>query len=172
MQLYHGARLLYLRELRLSKKLDEAQRVLDEILGTPKAPGWGQRNLEVQKEKLSLLEDRELYAGAEGAILGWNRLMKSIRPRIQQDAKMKETYFDCYYHLTTSHYQNALRMADGKRKDDAIKRSAGLLRKLEDAEPDLTAELKQRIKNYLDRETILKSEYKKQGGTVFLSVGG
>jgi hypothetical protein len=108
-QLYRGARLLYLRELRLSKKFDEAQRVLDEILGTPKSPGWGQRNLEVQKEKLLLLEDRELYAGPDGAIQGWNKLMKTIRPRIQQDAKMKEHYFDCYYHLTTSYDQNALR---------------------------------------------------------------
>jgi hypothetical protein len=47
-----------------------------------------------------------------------------------------------------------------------------LLRKLEDAEPDLTPELKQRIKAYLDRETVLKSEYKKQGGTFFLNPGG
>ena len=119
-----------------------------------------------------LLATRRKYritlGGRDGAVLGWSQLMKSIRPKIQQDAKMKEHYFDCYYYLTVSFYQNALRVTDAEKKGQDVRRAAGFLRQLEKADRDLTPELKLRIKGYLEKEPPLRSEYQNQGGTLFL----
>src|SRR5205823_11144005 len=79
--LYHLARVLYVRELRLGKNFAKADAALTDIM----ASEWGKQNLEANKESILLLEDQEKYqvSRTQGAITQWNQLMLSLRPKLQ-----------------------------------------------------------------------------------------
>src|SRR5207245_10937126 len=74
--LYHLARVLYARELRLGKDFPRAEAALTDIL----ARDWGKQHFEAKKEAILLLEDQEKYqlTRTQGAIPQWNQLMLSL----------------------------------------------------------------------------------------------
>jgi hypothetical protein len=153
-QLYHVARVLYTRELRLAKDFIAAQAALNAIQATD----WGRNNLEARKESVLILEDQEMYAGKGGAILAWNNLMQQLRPRLS-DNKIKEQYFDCYYHLTCCIFKNALKMNDPQKKARDIRVAANFIIKLE-TQPDGGGELaKRKFTELLEKEPLLKERY-------------
>lgn len=154
--LYHLARILLVRELRLSKDFVKAEATLKEVLATD----WGKQNLEAKKESILLLEDQEKYqlSRSQGAIPEWNQLMLSLRPKLQ-DNRIKEQYFDCYYHLTYCIFKNALKKTDPKARQKDIHVAATFIARLME-QPDTGVEpCKKHFEELLEKEPLLKNEY-------------
>jgi tetratricopeptide (TPR) repeat protein len=159
-QLYRAARLLCVRELRHNRQYDKAMEVLQGILGTRARPAWGQSVLEAQKERILLLQDQELFSGRGGAILAWNELMAQMRPKIAQDNKLKEQYFECYYQLTYCMFKNALKISDPGKRRSAIQTAANLVVQLEATQPDMGGNVpKQLFEDLLRNEPLLHEKY-------------
>jgi hypothetical protein len=154
--LYHLARVLYARELRLGKDFARAAAVLQEILDSD----WGMHHLEAKKESILLLEDQEEYqlSRTQGAIPQWNQLMLSLRPKLQ-DNRTKEQYFDCYYHLTYCIFKNALKKSDQRSRQKEIHVAATFIARLEEQHDAATEVCKQRFEELLAKEALLKAEY-------------
>jgi hypothetical protein len=154
LQLYRLARLLVLREHRLSREFDKADVVLKEVAETP----WGKNSLDVQKERISLLEDQGKYVlpNKQGAIAEWDKLMRSMRTRLS-DNRVKEQYFDCYYHLTYCIYKHALQIADPKKRQQGLRVAANYITKLEAHQDPATEACKKRFEELLDKEPALKA---------------
>ncbi|HEX4716058.1 MAG TPA: hypothetical protein VH164_14135, partial [Ktedonobacteraceae bacterium] len=154
--LYHLARILYVRELRLGKEFAKAETALKDIL----ASDWGKQHLEAKKESILLLEDQEKYqlSRTRGAIPEWNQLMQSLRPKLQ-DNKIKEQYFDCYYHLTYCIFKNALKKSDKKLRQKDIQVAATFIARLEEQPDTGIEECKKRFEELLDKEPLLKEQY-------------
>jgi hypothetical protein len=158
---YYAARLLVARELRLaaaseSKDFSKAQQALDELAKT----AWGKRSIDVQMERIKLLEDEEkfLLPNKGGAIHEWNKLMQLIGPR-RADNKIKEQYYDCYYHLSYSIYRYALKIADATNRTKNIRVAANYIVRLE-AQQDPAAEAtKKRFQDLLVQEPPLREQY-------------
>jgi hypothetical protein len=162
---YNAIRIMYVKQMRLAKDYQDAEKILSDILKTP----FGKGNIEAQRERLMLKEDQGKFGGKDGAVQGWDQLMRQLLPRIQQNAKIKEQYFDCYYHLCFSLYKNALKIEDATKKDAGIKRAAGFVKNLDAAEKDLSPEIKKRFQHLLEDSPELKKEYESQGGAAFLA---
>jgi hypothetical protein len=154
--LYHLARILYVRELRLGKDFSRAEAALQDIL----ASDWGKQHLEAKKESILLLEDQEKYqlSRTQGAIPQWNQLMLSLRPKLQ-DNRIKEHYFDCYYHLTCCIYQNALKKSDKKLREKEIHTAATFIARLEEQSDTGTEVCKKRFEELLEKEPLLREAY-------------
>ena len=142
---------------RLDKQYTNAETALQEILSKP----WGKASLEVKKEGILLLEDQEKYTGKAGAIFAWNALMGQMKRRLE-DNKIKEQYFDCYYHMVYCMYKNALKMKEPK-SDDSIAKAATYIVSLETRlknQPDPAAEsCKNRFEELIQAEPALKKKY-------------
>jgi hypothetical protein len=148
---YHSARLLRARELRRVGQFDAATSELREIL----ASDWGRRSIEARRERVLVLEDRGEYTAAARE---WNRLLAALRPRIDEDARLREQYFDFYFRLVDCLVRAGIKEPDGPLRQDAFRRVAGLIVKLEAARPDMggTA-LKERYEELLRREPPLRA---------------
>src|SRR5262249_43770228 len=93
-----------------------------------------------------------------GAIHEWNKLMLSMQRRMQ-DNKVKEQYFDCYYHMALCIYRNALKIPDEKKKKQNLHVAANYIARLE-AQQDQAAEAcKKRFQELMEQEPQLKAEY-------------
>lgn len=161
-QFYHSVRLLFVRELRLGKDFAKAEETLNEIMGTE----GGRKSIDAKKEKNFLLQDQEKWALA---FKGWDELMKTLKPLIN-DARFKETYYECYYYLTFSYYKYATKLESDDKKKTAIKKAAGFITKLESSKPDMGGEmLKNRYMELLKQEAALKEAYEEGGGKVLLA---
>src|SRR5207245_3917443 len=96
---YHTAvQVLHVRELRLGKQFDKATQLLNDLLGSKEKPGPAHKNLDARKERILLLEDQGKYGTRTGAVLSWNTFMKELRPLVEKDNKVREMYYDAYYH--------------------------------------------------------------------------
>jgi hypothetical protein len=154
--LYHLARVFFVRELRLGKNFRKAEAAMKDVL----ASDWGKQHLEAKKESILLLEDQEKYqlTRSQGAIPEWNQLMLSLRPKLQ-DNRIKEQYFDCYYHLTYCILKNALKKTDKKTRQKDIHVAATFITRLEDQPDQGTEVCKKRLEELLAQEPLLKAEY-------------
>jgi hypothetical protein len=156
--LYHGIRLMLVRELRLSKDARKAQSVLDEILGPDKGPpGWGRRNIDALKERLFLLEEEGKYAAAARLA---NDLVRQLLPKASTDNAMKEHYLECYYHVAYCFFKHGQGLSDPARKEkmlrDAANQIVQLEKKWENFGSDASA---RRFEELLAREPELKAQY-------------
>ncbi len=150
--LYHAIRLLYARELRLAKEVSKAGQALTEIL----AADWGHRSIDARKEQILLFEDEGKFSQA---IRAWTELMAGVRRQIDQNARLRDQYFDCYYHLVHCRYQHAMKQTDEEKRRTAFRRAAGLIVKLEATMPDMGgSSLKKRYEALL-QEPALKEQY-------------
>jgi tetratricopeptide (TPR) repeat protein len=156
LQIYYFAQILHARELRLNGQFDEAEKALHRIQETP----WGKHNLEVRKELIYLLEDQGKYSlpQKQGAIPEWDRLMQALKPKLS-DPKIKEQYFDAYYHLTYCLFKNADKLSDSKRKAQYTRVAANYIVKLEAQQDPATEPCKKRFEELLQKEPVLKQEY-------------
>jgi TolA-binding protein len=159
---YRAARTLVIRELRLAaaaspeKDFSKAEAALKEVLRTP----WGKQNIDAQMERIKLLEDQEKYLlpNKQGAIHEWNKLMLTMQQRLS-DNRIKEQYFDCYYHMALCIYKNAQKIPDEKKKKQNIHVAANYIFRL-DAQQDPAAEVcKKRFQELVEQEPPLKEEY-------------
>jgi hypothetical protein len=154
--LNHYTRITLARELREAKQFDDAKKELDAILKSD----WGQRNIEVQKERIFLLQDQGKYAGRDGAALAWSGMMKQLRPRIEKDSAIKSQYYDCYYWYTYTVIKHAMKQTDDKKQNEYARTAANLIVKLEAAQADMGGEgLKKRYDALLKSEPLLKKYY-------------
>src|SRR5262249_43727281 len=128
-QTYRGVQLLRVRELRRSKdkkSLAEAEKLLGEIIGTAKHPGWGRRNLDALKERGKRLAAQEKYGKAFDVFAG---LVRELAKRLS-DNKLREQYFECHYWMVRCYVLHARTLSVGKR-DEAIKKAAQRVAELE-----------------------------------------
>jgi tetratricopeptide (TPR) repeat protein len=156
LQFYYLGRLLLVRELRLGQEFAKADLVLKEILGSK----WGARNLDALKERVLLLEDQAKYVMPknEGAIKGWENLLRTLQPRMT-DNKIKEHYFDCYYHYTLCLYRYGLTAKDTKQRQRALSSAVKWIVRLESHEDPAAEGCKKRFEELLAKEATLKAEY-------------
>ncbi len=156
---YHQAKLLEVRELRLDKQYEQASAHLKALRQTD----WGKATLDLRKEEILSLEDRELYGGQGGAVRSWFDFMNQLRQNMQKDARLKDMYFECYYHFVYCSYKNALKIPDQKKKIQALQQAAGYIVKLEDSQKDWGGEVsKKRFEELLEHEKMLKQYYDEQ----------
>ena len=80
-------------------------------------------------------------------------------PKALQNPKIKEQYYDCYYHRAYCIYKYALKLPDAKKRTQNIRIAATYIVKLE-ALPDETAHAtKKRFQELLGQEPALKEQY-------------
>src|SRR5262249_7367531 len=60
-------------------KFDEAKKLVDEMVGDQKSPGWAYHSMEVRREYIYILEDRKLYRDAMAA---WTQMQKPFGDRL------------------------------------------------------------------------------------------
>jgi hypothetical protein len=128
---YRAARILYIRELRKDKKLDKAEAALKEIEMTD----WGKQSFEVKKESLIQLDEQGKHAVATKE---WDAILtKQLLPKINDNATIKDQYFECnfYYFTAFLHYVQAQK-DDAKRAKYTRQLAVSMVR-LEAAWPDL-----------------------------------
>jgi hypothetical protein len=142
---------MYLRELRLDKQLDEAKKKYQELAKTP----WGPRNLELQKEKYFLLmEDGAYYQAARG----FDGLVKALVSKLTVPG-MKDQYLECYYWLVVCLYKHSQGLKEDRRQA-ALKSVANFIVSLENRWPDFGTEAsKARFQELLEKEAPLKEAY-------------
>jgi tetratricopeptide (TPR) repeat protein len=156
--LYHGIRLMLVRELRLSKETQKAHDILmDEIIGTREKKGWGQRDIGAQKERIFLLEEDGKYA--EAALMA-NSLVKQLLPKASADNVMKENYLECYYHVAYCFLKHGQAQEDASKKDKLIKDAAKQVVELEKKWDGFGSDAsKKRFEELLAKEPQLKEQY-------------
>lgn len=116
--------------------------------------------MEAKKESILLLEDQEKYqlSRTQGAIPQWHQLMLALRPKLQ-DNRIKEEYFDCYYHLTYCIFQNALKKTDQKQRLKELTVAASFITRLEEQTDAGSDVCKKRLQELLAKEPLLKEAY-------------
>jgi TolA-binding protein len=153
-RVYHIAQLLRARELRLNGDYVKAQAALEAIGKT----AWGKQSLEVKKDEILLLEDREQYVGRGAALARWNELMSALKPHLE-DKKTREQYFDCYFHLTYCIYKNALKIRDGSSRQNWVRKAASYALRLQSEQDAAAQDCKKRLGELLLAEPLLRKEY-------------
>jgi hypothetical protein len=148
-QFYHAVRLLYIRELRQSTQYEEAKKEVLKALNS-----WGAKNVDIRFEQVHLLEDQNKYAAAARA---WNDLMTKLRPQLTNNAKLRDKYFECYYHMVVCFYKNAQSLPDEAKKQKYTAQAAGFIHTLKTRQPDMGNEtLKLKYDELLQKEAPLK----------------
>jgi hypothetical protein len=155
--LHHLIQLLLVQEYRHLKESDKAQALLDEIIkGKDGKPGWGGRNLDAQKLRVLLMEDREDYAAAA-------RLCDSYVGQLVRrldDNKLKDYYFEFYYHLIYCVLKHGQRLDAADKKAKAVHDAAVRLVALEKRQGGFgSEESKKRFDELLEKETELRTQY-------------
>jgi len=156
-QIHHAIQLLLIQEWRQLKEIDKAQTLLDSILaGKDGKPGWGAKNLDAQKQRIMLLEDKENYGAAAKLA---DKLMQQLKPRVE-DNKIKEQYLELYYHETYCILKNGQGLSNADLKTRAIKTAAQRIIKLEKSQGGLnTDESRKRFEELLGKEADLREQY-------------
>jgi hypothetical protein len=163
MREYRISRVLYLRELRHLKELEKANKVLEEIMGTPGKRGWGYASTGALKELVLIREAEENYfqsAQQANALAG--RLVKNIPP----GGNAPEDFFEMSYHAVYGAVKHAQHL--NKTKPDAAKYSkalagaariiVGLESRYKGLGTDATTKL---FRDFLASEPDLNAEYEK-----------
>ncbi len=142
---YQSFQLLHARELRLARRFDDAQNKLRDILKAD----WGKKSTDVKKELLSLWEDKGEY---QAAARGWNDLMTTVRPQMEQNARLKDLYYECYYHVVYCLCSGAAATADARKKNDDVQKAANWFVKLKRIKHDMgSQELLSRYESLQER---------------------
>src|SRR5262249_36048825 len=168
---YRAARILYLRELRLraeeysglkqpdkaAELIGTAEKVLEEIMGTPAKRGWGYTSMSALKELILVREAQGNYfQSAQQANALAQRMIKNLPP----DGKPSEEYFDVVYHAV----YGAVKHAQQKLKDQpakyakSVKEAAKVVVGLENRYKGFGSEaMKKRFEELLASEPDLKA---------------
>ena len=167
--LHHAIQLLLVQEHRHLKETDKARQLLDEILkGKDGKPGWGAKNIDAQKTHVQLMEDEKKYAAA--AFL-CDKYVKQLVRRLD-DNKLKEYYFEFYYHLVYCILKHGQRMDDPKQKTKAVHDAAARIVALEkgqhgfgdgDDRRSVSTSCWRRKPNYANSTTSLKANKAARG---------
>jgi hypothetical protein len=148
--MYKAAQFMSLRELRLGKQYEAALKMLNQILKTE----WGPKSHQIDEEKAALFTDWGKFGAAAVA---WKDLMAKLLPDVQKKPKVKEAYYDAYYHYINCLYKYGQSLDDPKKKQDYIDRAAKAIVKLSETQPDFGGEgMKEKYDKLLNDEPTLK----------------
>lgn len=157
-QLHHAIQLLLVQEYRQLKETEKAHELLETIIGKdPKGkPGWGAKNLDAQKVRIQLMEDREDYVNAARLCDSYiNQLVRRL-----DDNKLKEHYFEFYYHLVYCIVKHGQRQDIADKKAKALRDAAQRLVALEKRQGGFgNEESKKRFEELLEKEADLREQY-------------
>lgn len=156
-QWHHAIQLLLIQEYRQLKETDKAHALLDEILkGKNGKPGWGAKNLDAQKMRVLLMEDREDFVNAAKLCDNYiNQLVRRL-----DDNKLKEYYFEFYYHLVYCILKHGQRQDSADKKTKAVRDAAGRMVALEKRQGGFgSEESKKRFDELLEKENDLREQY-------------
>jgi len=166
---YRNVQLLMAQTYRKAGKFDKAKALLDAMIGTAMKKGWAFSSVEVRKETFYLLEDQKNF---RDAVLGWTNYAKAwqkqvkAKPANQQEARVKEIYFDLYVET-----QRCLALANAGLKDPMVKATyyekiAKALIEMESRNPELldNPEIRGSVIKILDEYPLLKEKYKAANG--------
>jgi len=147
---YHAAQVLLMRALRLTDKIEEADKLANEAIKS-----WGKNNLDVQFERIHLLEARKLYGRAAR---DWGAIKRQLLPRIKEP-DIRSRYYEAYFYAVRSAYL----YGKHEKQNKFIAQAANLVIVLESSPngfgPD---ESKARFLELLSQEKALKDEYDRQ----------
>jgi hypothetical protein len=147
MQNYRASRILLIRAYRQNNQLSDAEKLLKEVYAS-----WGKNNLDVQFERVHLLDANKKHGNAATE---WNKLSKQLVSRIK-DPDIKPRYFECYFYLIRSLYLHGVDASEAK----YTKQAANMIVKLENAWPDFGGdESKARFDELLSQNKDLKEQY-------------
>lgn len=148
---YYTVRLMLAREYRLSKKLDDASKIQDQLKKTK----WGTTSLDLRKEEIHLLEAKDLYGAAANA---WNKLIAELKKVVDRggNPQAKDHYNEAFYHYVRCMYQFAAKNKDAKKREDYLNRAARLIVTLEST--DQMGNMKEKYDDLLEKEAPLKAK--------------
>jgi hypothetical protein len=153
---YKGIQLQQARELRYLKKFDEANKLIDEIIGTKEAPGWGNKDIDSLLEKVKLVESQEKYSVSSSMA---SQIVKALVGK-SSDNQIKEKYLEAYYHMVYGLYKYGETSKDTAKIAKGLSDAAGLIEKLESSQPDFgSIDSKKRFNDLFFSENKLKEAY-------------
>jgi hypothetical protein len=137
--------------------------MLAEILG-PEAPkskwGWGRSNLDALKENALVLEARGQY---KEAFPEWTNLVKNLAKSVNSNPRLKEPYFECFYHMVLSYLKREQASGDNEKIKKAVETAAAQIVAFEKSWEDFGSETsKSRFLDLLAKEPDLKQWYEKK----------
>ena len=108
-KMFESIRLALVRERRLNGEADMARKLMDEILGDAKKPGWGRKEIPALLENVEVLAAQgDNKAAAERA----NGLAQQLLPNIETNPRIKEIYLQCNYLTVENVYRQAVKLKD------------------------------------------------------------
>jgi hypothetical protein len=157
---FKAIRLMYVRELRLSKTPDnvkKAREVLTDIVGTAAKPGWGARDLTARIENGLLMHEEGRW---NEAFTGWVALVKALAPQVAKGGPVRERYFEIYYYMIFSSVKMGQASSAADARGKAMENAAHQILTLESSWPDLGGEASAaRFNELLASEAELKAKY-------------
>jgi hypothetical protein len=159
-KLLRAARILLIRDLRLNKEPDKANKLMDEITGGKDRREWGARNADALLEKVYLLEEAKDYNQA--ATLA-NNLVKQLHQRAATDNAIKDRYLESYYHVVCCTLKHAQGVSDTAKAAQYVKAAAAQVVELERKWMGFGSDASaRRFQELLEKEPGLKAEYDRQ----------
>jgi tetratricopeptide (TPR) repeat protein len=174
---YRIAQLELARTYRLAKKYAEADKYLDTLIGTAKDKGPYYSSLVARKEKAYLLEDQGKF---RDAVQMWMTLAKQFGgdpipayPAKDDTASRKRaTYFDLFFEAQRSSAKayTSLNIAKNPKNKEVVDKGYAnigrLLAEVEAKNPDISDELKEKIRELLDEQKAIGDSFKTNGGKI------
>lgn len=185
---YWFAQLTHVRTLRQAARgepdaakrkamFQQADKMLDEMIGTPQKQGWAFNSLEVRREKIFILEDQELW---RPALEGWTAMQRPFvgkfknPPENDKETRTRAAYFEVRFYMTRLVFKSKLKLKDEKKRDADIKRLAEQLVELE--RDKRTADfggdqVKKLYEDWLENEPLIRKAYVEAQGRDLLPGG-
>jgi hypothetical protein len=138
------------KENKKPKAIEEAKKLLDEIMvdpADPKKPGWGRRDLNALEEEILLLIDIEAFGAAVNRA---NALLGILLKKLPEGGTIRDHYFRTAYHYVYALTYYGLKQTDAAKTKTSLQRAASYYKKLVTAHPTLGGEEhKERFQNFL-----------------------
>lgn len=155
--LYQGIELLMLKEYRILKQFDEANKLMDSVMGNAKTPGWGAKNIDALLERIRQLEAQDKYGNASSQA---NALVKQLVTKSASDNQVKEKYLEAYFHTVYALYKYGLQQTDAAKKASYVNNAATLISNLVNSNPDFgSVDSKKRFDELLASEKELNDAF-------------
>jgi hypothetical protein len=156
------------------KYFQTADKLLDEIIGTPQKQGWAFNSLETRREKIFVLEDQELWGTARAK---WLEMMQQFNkftspPKDNKEARVRTAFYESRFYLTRVLYNSNLKNKDEGKKKANIRKLADQIVELEKDQrtADFGGEsVKKLYQEWLDDEELIRKAYQDAGGKSLVS---
>jgi hypothetical protein len=154
-----------------------ADKLIDQMIGTPKDKGWGFDSLEVRREKIFVLEDREKFRDALSA---WQAMQKPFlnmlkpNPENDREVRIREIVYEIRFYENRLFLKSYQKLPKAETRNERIKQLAENIVKLEKDKdiPDFGGPaVKKLYREWLQDEDQLREAYKNAGGVALIGGG-